>query len=194
MGRGVSGGGGGGTSAELKVTWRENSKRQVWTGELLVSLVKNRHGRFRMMTMVTEVKGRRFPDHFRACAVKRRGFPEHRKPGGKSRHWGGGFWGTFAELQLFRTHIRPWMGRWSREKAAPTPGGRRWVGSDVALTWSCLGGYANAGPRERVEGLDWLWLSFEEVGLGAACLEALLRSELDCLLCCQSFGSRVSGR
>lgn len=31
------------------------------------------------------------------------------------------------------------------------PGRRRWVGSGVALTWSCLGGYANAGRQERVE-------------------------------------------
>lgn len=45
------------------------------------------------------------------------------------------------------------------------------MGSDVALTWSCLGGYANTGPRERVEGLDWLRLSIEEVALGS-CLPA----------------------
>lgn len=42
------------------------------------------------------------------------------------------------------------------------------MGSDVALTWSCLGGYANAGPRERVERRGWLlWKSAEDGGLGS---------------------------
>lgn len=122
-----------------------------------------------MMTMVTEVKRQRFPDHFRACAVKRRGFPGH----GKVKAVWRGILRTFADPQPFRTGVRLWTGRGNWEKVAPTLGGRRWVGSDVALTWSCLGGYANTGPRERVQGLDWLPLSFEEVGL-ESCLPGSL--------------------
>jgi hypothetical protein len=65
-----------------------------------------------MMTIVTAVKGQRFPYHFRACAVKRRGFPGHGKAGGKSRQsaWRG-ILGTFVDPQFFRTGIRPGIGR-----------------------------------------------------------------------------------
>lgn len=61
------------------------------------------------------------------------------------------------------------------------------MGSDVALTWSCLGGYANSGPQERVERLDWLRAAWKRLVWRAAGLEALLRCELGC----QSFGSQT---